>query len=172
MASKLEIKVPSYAFTVDKKLLRSVMRSAGAEVAAVARAMIRNSKTSAPGQPPANRTGNLASHMVVKVFSNDGEIGVQIKDTAESKRGSHAPYALFLEAGARGGIGSGKKEVKGQRNVYQRRNKKYVLVQAVGTRILEPRPFLSVAEKSRESSIAQRVQDAVLNGVKFQRIKP
>lgn len=169
MPSNLKITVPSYAFTVDKSILRKTLRTAGAEVASVARSLIRKSQTSTPGQPPANRTGNLASHIVVKMTRN-GE-GVIIQDTAQSARGSHAPYALFLEDGARGGVGSGKKDVKGKRNVRKRIGGKSVLVQAVGSRILAPHPFLSAALDQRESSIATRVQAAIVDGVAFKRIK-
>ena len=164
MASKLQIVVPAYAFTVDKSALRRTLRSAGAEVASVARSLIRKSQKSAPGQPPVNRTGNLASHLVVKV-SKRGD-SVSIKDTAQSATGSGAPYALFLEDGAKGGGGK-----KGNRNIRKRINGKSVLVSAVGTRVLLPHPFLSVALDQRESSIAQRVQDAVVSGVKFQKVK-
>lgn len=164
MASKLQIVVPAYAFTVDKSLLRKTLRSAGAEVAAVARSLIRKSAKSVPDQPPVNRTGNLASHLVVRVGKSGDS--VSISDTARSATGSGAPYALFLEDGAHGGGGK-----NGSRNVRKRINGKSVLVSAVGTRVLLPHPFLSVALDQRETSIAQRVQDAVVGGVKFQKVK-
>jgi hypothetical protein len=167
VTSRLQITVPSYAFTVDKSLLRKTLRAAGAEVAAVARAMIRRSQgsgavyyrpgggkyqASAAGQAPVSRTGVLASSMKVTP-SKSGE-SVSIRDTAF--------YSLLLEAGARGGVGSDKKGVKGKRN---KRG-------AVSSgRILQPRPFLSLAAGQREDSIATRVQAAVVDGVKFQRIR-
>ena len=170
MSGRIQITVPAYAFTVDKSALRKALRAAGVEVASVARALIRKSQSGAPGQPPVNRTGNLASHMSVKVFKSGG--GVSIEDTAESKRGSHAPYALFLEFGAVGGIASGKAGVKGKRNKRRRINGKSVLISVVGSRVLPPHPFLTTALEQRESSIAERVQAAVIDGIKFQRIKP
>ena len=165
--SRLTITVPSYAFTVDKALLRKTLRSAGAEVGAVARALIRRSQgtgatyskpgggryqASSPGQPPASRTGALASNISVRP-SKTGE-SVRVRDAQF--------YALFLETGAKGGRGSGKFGVKGKRN------KRGALSSA---RVLEPRPFLSVALAQREDSIADRVRAAVMDGVKFQRIK-
>lgn len=164
MASSLKITVPSAALTWDKATLRRTFRAAGAEVASVARSLIRKSQQSAPGQPPVNRTGNLASHIIVKVFKS-GE-GVTIQDTARSKSGSGAPYALFLEDGARGGSGK-----KNGRNVRKRIGGKSVLIAATGSRVLLPHPFLSVALDQREDSIEQRVKLALLEGIKFTRIK-
>jgi len=166
-ASKLQITVPAYAFTVDKTMLRKTLRAAGAEVGAVARALIRRSQgggttyskpgggryqASTPGQPPVNRTGALATS--IKVKAGRGGDSVSIRDTQF--------YALFLENGAKGGQGSGKKGVKGKRN---KRG-------AVSSgRVLEPRPFLSTALAQRESSIGDRVRSAVVDGIKFQRVK-
>lgn len=164
MASKLQIVVPTYAFFSDKAALRKTLRSAGAEVAAVARSLIRKSQQSTPGMPPVNRTGNLASHLVVKVARSG--TSVSIADTARSATGSGAPYALFLEDGAKGGGGK-----KGSRNVRKRINGKSVLVSVSGSRVALPHPFLSTALDQRESSVAQRVQEAVVSGIKFVRIK-
>ena len=160
MASKIQVTVPSYAFTIDKKNLRRTLSAAGNEVAAAARALIRRSQgsgqlyskpgggtyqASAPGQSPVSRTGVLAASIKIKP-SRSGE-AVTVRDTAF--------YALMLEAGAKGGQGSGKAGVKGKRN--KRGN-------VSSPRILEPRPFLSVAAAQRETSIADRVRAAVVDG--------
>ena len=170
MAANIKITVPSYAFTVDKKLLRKTLRAAGSEVAAVARALILRSQgggasyskpgggryhASAPGQPPVSRTGVLAASLSVKP-SRSGD-RVTVRDSAY--------YALILEAGAKGGAGSGKKGVKG------RRNKQGKSARPTSARVLEPRPFLSVAALQRQDSIAERVRAAMVDGIKFQRIK-
>lgn len=167
MAGKIEITVPSYAFTYDKALLRRTLRAAGVEIASTARAMIRRNqgsgaiyslgnggkyRASAPGQAPVSRTGALANSIKVKP-SKSGE-AVTIRDTMF--------YALFLETGAQGGSGSGRKGVKGKRN-------KRGGVSSV--RVLAPRPFLSLAAEQRETSIADRVRTAVTGGIKFQRQK-
>lgn len=166
-SSSLKITVPAYAFTYDKGLLRRTLRAAGAEIASTARAMIRRNqgsgavyslsgggtyRASAPGQPPVSRTGALASRITVKP-AKSGE-AVTIRDGMF--------YALFLEAGAKGGAGSGKKGVKGRRN-------KRGGVSSV--RVLQPRPFLSLAAAQRESSISDRIRASVVDGVKFQRVK-
>ncbi len=39
------------------------------------------------------------------------------------------------------------------------------------SRVLQPRPFLTAALASRESSIAQRVAASIDHGVKFQNLK-
>jgi Bacteriophage HK97-gp10, putative tail-component len=165
--SRLRIDVPSYAFTVDKKELRRALRGAGNEVAAVARSLIKRSQgsgriyykpgggryqASAAGQAPVSRTGNLATS--IKVRPGRRGDSVSVRDSAF--------YALILQAGAKGGSGSGKKGVKGKRN---KRGK------VSSQRTLEPRPFLTTALTQREDSIAARVRAAVVDGVKFQRIK-
>ena len=173
----LKIAVPPYAFTIDKKLLRATLRRAGAEVAAVARRKITTAvgggviyrgpggsaakyrggytpgkyQASAPGQPPVSVTGSLAKSIKVRPFKS-GE-GVAIRDTQF--------YALFLEKGAKGG---GRKSVGGTRV----RGKSGI----AAARVLAPRPFLQTALAERETSIAQRVKEAILQGVKFQRLKP
>src|ERR1700733_11845529 len=158
---------------LDKKLLRATLRSAGGEVVSVARSLIRASgegkdqahRTSLPGEAPSSHTGALAAGIKVNVFKS-GE-GVSIVDTARSRSGSGAPYPLFLEMGARGGGGK-----KGSRNAYKRVNRKYVLVSVTGTRVVEPRPFLTAALTMREASILQRIKAAVESGMKFNRQKP
>lgn len=171
---RLSVDIEPGRLSLDKRLTRAVMRAAGAEVAAVARAMIRGSAgsgrfyrgpggsakayrggykkggytASSPGQPPVSVTGTLARSISVRPFKS-GE-GVTIKDTMF--------YALFLEKGARGGGGGGKSS----------RNKRG----GAGTvRVLEPRPFLTAALAQREASIAQRVQASIADGLKFERIK-
>jgi hypothetical protein len=157
MAVRLAITVPAgYTIIAGKAGLRAVLRAAGVEVGARARALIRGggkNRVSVPGEPPVSRTGTLASSIKVRP-SKDGE-SVSIRDAAY--------YALFLEAGARGGVGSGKKGVRGKRN--KRRG-------VVGTRVLLPRPFLSTAlDQVANAGLAERVQTAVVEGLKFQRGK-
>lgn len=160
MAGKIEIVVPSYAFTYDKAALRKTMRAAGAEVASVARALIRRATQSVPGGPPMNRKGALAASLKVRP-TRDGE-GVTVRDTAF--------YALFLEAGAHGGGGS--TVAANMLPAGPKRGKARMKASAVNkARVLLPHPFLSTAIEMRETSIADRVRAAVLDGVKFQRIK-
>jgi hypothetical protein len=171
----LQIEIPQrYRTTFDKKNVTAVLRAAGAEIASVARRKIRQAvgggrvyygkgrgrhQASLPGQPPANWSGGLASSIRARPFKNGD--GVLIRDAAF--------YALFLEAGARGGIGSGKRGVRGRRNAAQRRGG-IRAVFPVGNRVLAPRPFLSAALADRSASLMPRIKDAVVKDIKFQRV--
>jgi hypothetical protein len=171
---RLNVTVQGGRLELDKKLLRQTMRAAGTEVAAVARGLIRGSagggrlyrghRASAPGQPPASQSGQLASSIRVKVYKS-GE-GVTIRDTAQSRGGSGAPYALFLEAGAYGG--------RHRRPDHRKQTAAMRKARAIArgeTRMMEPRPFLSTALDMREASIAQRVAASINQGMKFVRQK-
>jgi hypothetical protein len=167
---RLAVIVQGGRLELEKQRLRGVVRSAGNEVAAATRSMIRNAagggrrywlgpglsyQASAPGQAPVSRTGRLDGDIVVRPFKSGEGVAVREKQF----------YALFLEAGAQGGIGSGKRGVKGKRNPRRGR----VRVGTVGVRILLPRPALPVALAQREASIAARVKAAIETGVKFRR---
>ena len=83
----------------DKGQVRKVMLAAGNEVAAVARAMIRQgdrSRPSRPGDPPNQKFGKLARSIKARAW-RDGE-GVSIRASEY--------YALFLSLGAKGGGGN------------------------------------------------------------------
>jgi hypothetical protein len=185
MAVHLKITVPPGATVLDKAQLRAVMRGAGNEIAAKARAMIRSGgamakrkarRASSAGAPPVNRTGNLARGIKVRL-RRDGE-GVTVRDIASAKDGAF--YALFLEKGAKGGGG----------NTADRRN--ILPAGAIGrngkilrgmnrmtrgsvdkTRVLAPHPFMEPAlDAVVANGLADRVRDAVLSGLKFQRGRP
>lgn len=171
---RLKIQFPEGTplLTYDKKNLKSLMRKAGAEIAALARALIRRSvgggrvyrgsggskyrpykagsySASSPGQPPVSVTGTLAGSIIARPFKTGD--GVAIRDTMF--------YALFLEKGARGGG-------PGRRN---KRTKGSII--ANGRRVLEPRPFLTEALDQRSSSLESRIKDAVLKDIEFKRQK-
>jgi len=167
---RLSITIDKGAFHLDKRQTRALMRQVGNEIAAVTRSMIRSSvgggrvyrlsagksyTASAPGQPPANRTGGLAGSVVVRPFKSGD--GVAVRETAF--------YALFLATGAQGGIGSGRKGMRGRRNPRQRG----VRVGISGTRVLLPRPSLTLALEQREESISARVRASIMDGIKFKR---
>lgn len=179
----LEIAVPQrYRLSFDKRRTRAVLMKAGREVAADARRLVRRSQgggrvyygsegskyrplmrgrhtASLPGQPPANWTGALAGSIGVRPIRKPDVDGVVIRDTIF--------YALFLEAGAHGGIASGRGGRKGKRNPkrWQQRGFK-----PVGSRVLLPRPFLSTARDRRQDALAARVKAAVIEDVEFRRI--
>lgn len=157
----------------DKRELHAVLRQAGAEVAGLARNMIRKGaaggrqyatrragaivgyQASVPGQPPASRTGALASSISVR--STRGGDGVAIR--------ASEPYAKPLEAGAHGGG-------PGRGNTRQRRGGQWTVTAVAGQRQLEPRPFLSAALDSKRSSIEARLRSTIIGGLAWQKIKP
>jgi alkaline phosphatase len=144
---KLEIKIPAYTLMYEKTDLKKTIRAAAQEVAAEARRLIRGqTPPSQPGQPPANRTGNLAREIAVRT-GRDTETGVSMKITDSAK------YATALETGAKGGGG-----IKGNRN---KRGKPSTI------RVLEARPFLETALKNKSDSISSRVEASLKNGIKF-----
>ena len=174
----LRLHIPAgYTMVADKTELRRVLRGAGSEKVARARALVRAgaatrkraaTRQSVAGKPPVSRTGKLVRSMRVRVWKS-GE-GVSVVNFAESARGSHAPYALFLEKGTQGGIASGRKDVKGRRNQWKRINRKNTRVAVIGNRRVEPRPFMQPAlDQTVANGLAERVRDAVVSGMKFRR---
>jgi hypothetical protein len=155
---RLQVKTSSGALVYEKKRLKRIMRAAGSEVAAVARSLIRRKVAerkkggivgSAPGEPPAVRTGALLRGIVVRPYKT-GE-GVAIRDKQF--------YALFLEAGAKGGGSQGGKGVRNRRG------------KPMTARVLLPRPFLSTALESRQQSIGTRIRDSIAQDIAFRRVK-
>ena len=161
---KLQVQTSAGAFLVyDKKRLKKLMRQAGQEVAAVARALIRRSKgsgrayrhagaphqASGPGQPPAMVTGALLRGIKVRPFKSGD--GVAVRDSQF--------YALILQTGARGGGSKGGKGVRNRRG------------QAGTARVMAPRPFLTVALDQRAASLQARIRDAVLHDIAFKKQK-
>jgi hypothetical protein len=175
----LRVTVPAVALVYDKKILRQTLRVAGNEVASATRRLIRSSvgggkvyygsggssakyrggykpgryAASAAGQAPVSVTGTLMKSIKVRP-SKSGE-SVSVREGAF--------YALFLEAGARGGVGSGKVSVKGLRN---KRGG------VSGSRVLKPRPSLTTALATRQTALASRIEAAAAAGVRMQRAKP
>lgn len=160
---RLQITAPSVALVYEKRRLKKLMRQAGAEVAAVARALIRRSEgggqtyyrdgrkyqASIPGGAPVSVTGDLLRGIKVRPFKS-GE-GVAVRDTVF--------YALFLEGGAKGGGRRGGKGARNKRGVAQT------------SRVLQPRPFLSLALAQRQESIGQRLRDSIVQDIAFKRMK-
>ena len=160
---KLKVTVPSYALTYDKKRLKKVLRQAGGEVAAVAKALIRRSagggktyyldgrkyQASTPSSAPVSVTGELLRGFKVKP-SKSGE-SVMVRDATF--------YALFLEGGAKGGGRRGSKGLRNKRGAAQT------------VRDMQPRPFLSLALASREASLGERLRDSLVQDIAFRKLK-
>lgn len=167
---RVTVKVQSATLVYDRKPLKAALRQAGNEVAGEARRMIRAKvgggrlyrgpgglryrtggkggpyRASAAGQAPVSVTGTLARSIKVRPFRN-GE-GVAIRDTAF--------YALFLEAGAKGGG-----RIKG----------KVGKAKSATPRVLDKRPFLTTALARKQDSIPARLRTAVETGVAFKQVK-
>ena len=163
------IGTPDALWSFDKKRLRAAMRQAGAEVSNAAKALMRASGggrtyygsggsryrpyqsnrrvASQAGQAPAVSTRYLMRSL--KIYPYKSGEGTAIRATAF--------YALFLEGGAKGQSRTGTHK-KGQ---YSR----------VGVRVVEPRPFLSVALVAKSASIDTRIKDAVERGIAFKKQK-
>ncbi len=168
MPVKVRIRVDTgYLLTWDKKAAKQTYRRAAAELLAAARQKIRKGSgtgrryyldgggryvASAPGQPPASLTGALRRSGKASAFKSGAGFAVRFA----------AFYAVMLEGGARGGIGSrlGKAgSVRNRRGV------------VAGSRVLEPRPFLTAALQERGQSIESRIKDAIMDGIEFRRQK-
>lgn len=172
---RLRVDIPlGLGLVYTRKRMRQLMRRAGAEVAAIARTLIRRSQgggktyrgsgsskyrpyrpgaytASAPGQPPVNVTSTLLRGIVVRPYKSGD--GVAVRDRTF--------YALFLEAGARGGGRKrrGGKRVEGQAGIAK-------------ARVLQSRPFLSTALTQREASLSERIRAAIVDDIEFRRVKP
>jgi HK97 gp10 family phage protein len=182
---KLTISIPDgVALVAGKKQLTAVMRAVGNEVAQTARASIRAGgatkkrkakRQSTAGQPPVSRTGQLAKSIKVRTSFNGSR--VTITDVASNK---DAFYALFLEYGAKGGGGNSRNRANillaGERNSRGRvlRGQNRMIAAAVNkARVLAPHPFLQPAlDRVAKNGLADRVRQAVLDGVRLEARKP
>lgn len=168
MPVKMRIRVDTgYLLTWDKKAAKQTYRRAAAEILAAARQKIRKGGgtgrryyldgggryvASAPGQAPVSLTGALRRSGKASAFKSGTGFVVRFG----------AFYSVMLEGGARGGAGSrlGKAgSVRNRRGV------------AAGSRVLEPRPFLTAALDERAQSIEARIKDAIMSGIEFRRSK-
>ncbi len=163
---------PGYTIVAGKAQVRAVMRGVGAEVVARARAMIRagsRKHPSAPGEPPRSVSGKLARSGRARVWK-DGE-GVTIRFSEF--------YARFLSLGAKGGGGDTHNKANillaGQRNWRGKilRTQNRMKAGAISKkRVLLPRPFLGPAlDQVIANGLSDRVRDAIVSGLKFQRGK-
>ena len=178
----LKIQVTSAGLVVNtKKQLRATMRKAGAEVLQAARGKMAKAgagrvyygsggskfrsyqagrhQASSPGEPPTVNTGMLRRSGKVKPFKSGEGVVIRFR----------AYYALFLEAGARGGVNHGghflfDKRYKGARaNTKLRRSASGVYK----SRVMAARPFLSTALSACEASLSRRISAAVNDDIAF-----
>jgi len=156
-----------YVLVWEKKDARQTFRRAGAELLGASRKKIARGKgggrtyyltgggkyqASAPGQPPASRSGVLRRSGKVFVFRSGTGFAVRY--------GGAGWYSNVLEHGARGGAGSRHGKASALRGTRKA---------PVGSRSMEARPFLSEAWEEQGRSIESRVQDAIIRGIEFRR---
>lgn len=150
------ITIPSYHFVHDKKMLRTVLRQAGAEVAKIDRALLRKKGTgrhygkhvaSAPGAASAKLSGLLARSVKVKV-SRTGQSVRIIEDQY---------YAKFLEIGAKGG-GRQRKGGGSARTKHGRISTR---------RIMASRPSLHLAYQQVQPTLQSRIINALNGSIQF-----
>jgi len=159
---RLKITVPHVRLHyADRTEMKAVMRRAGGEVAAAAKALIRfggKGRVSKPGEPPASKTGELVRSIKAKPWKSGW--GVRIVASAF--------YSGWLERGAQGGGNPGKNAM-----VINPKTSKPKRARGVfKTRVLAPRPFMSVAlERVNDRDIGARIASAVASGIKFERTK-
>jgi hypothetical protein len=151
----IEIITSSYELVYNKTHLRAVLKAAGNEVVKTARGLIQAKGTvSAPGQPPASRTGLLAKSMKARVTGTS----IILVDTTK--------YAQSIEGGAVGGGGllRGGKSSASIGRVHKKGGAKG---KAQTVRMMQPRPFLSTAVASDWPDIATRIQKSVELDIDF-----
>ncbi len=151
---------------LERKEINKALTAAGKLVAASARTLIRTTAgqgrkygghvAGKPGQSPVNRTGQLAKDIGIESVRKF--LAIRVVDKAF--------YAVALEDGAVGGGGQ-----KGGRNARTSHKRGGRVTQASTARVLQPRPFLSVALDSRRAEITRRLQDAIQRDVLFKETK-
>jgi hypothetical protein len=165
---KLTFVVQSVALEFDKKLLRRILRQAGNEIRDTARSLIGRDQSgrkygshtaSGAGNPPGIVSGLLARSLKVSARGDR----VTISDPAEKK---DAFYAVMLEAGAIGGGGR-----KGSKNVGRSHKRGGSKGKPVTKRILQPRPFLSIAAQEEMPGLEKRINQALQKSVDLKILK-
>jgi hypothetical protein len=178
--SQLKLAITSWgAVALDKKELRALMRSAGNDIKTKTTRLINRStgsgrtyrggggsayrgnyrpgayRASAPGEPPVRISGTLRSSLRTYVYPEGTGFAVR----------ERAFYALFLEAGARGGgnPGGGAR----QRVLARRHRARSVFT----SRVLLPRPHLDRVMEQEEANLERRVRKAFDDGLTWRQTK-
>jgi hypothetical protein len=175
----LQMRVSSWGiFAFDTRAKNALLRSAANDIASKTRRLVSKGsgsgrlyrggggsayrgsyrpghyRASAPGEPPVAVTGTLKGSLKGYVFK-DGD-GFAVRERAF--------YALFLEAGARGGRpGSRASRAAGRR---QRRKQA-----ATSARVLEPRPSLDVVMSQEARNLESRLGKALEQGLTWRQTR-
>jgi hypothetical protein len=111
-------------------------------------------RASTPGNPPVRASGALRRSLKTYVYKSGLGFAVRAREF----------YALFLEAGARGGgnpFGGRPGAAAAHRAQYRRRRAKG----AYTSRVLEPRPFLDRVIAQEAKSLDRRIGEALRKGL-------
>jgi hypothetical protein len=180
--TQLKLKINHWGdVELDKKELRSLMRSAGNSIKTQTARLINQSsgsgrlyyggggsayrgsykagryRASAPGQPPVRVSGSLRNSLRVYTYPSGEGFAVRERQF----------YSLFLEAGARGGGNPGSRYgVRARRNLARRRR-----VRSFTARILSPRPHLDRVMEREAPELDRRVRKALAEGLKWRETK-
>lgn len=175
--SELKITITNWGeVRLDKREMSKLMRSAGTEVKSKTARLINQDNgggrvthyrskpgsytASMPGEPPVRASGKLRASLKSYVFKSGEGFAVRAREF----------YALFLEAGARGGGNpfGGRAAAAAAWRAQARRKRargRYT------TRVLEPRPFLDRVMAQEEPEIERRMRTAFDKGLTWKETK-
>lgn len=164
---ELKVTVNSWGeVALDKREMKKVMRAAGNEIKSKTARLINSTSgggqvyhyrskqgtyvASTPGNPPVRASGALRSSLRTYPYPSGEGFAV--------RAGKY--YALFLEAGAKGGgnpYGRSGGGASGEHSARKRKRRKGQYT----TRVLEPRPFLDRVMAQEAPEIDRRVKQAM-----------
>jgi hypothetical protein len=157
---------------LDTREVKKLMRAAGNDVRTKTARLINKSqggghfysspagryRASTPGDPPVRVSGNLRTSLKTYVYKTGEGFAVRARQF----------YALFLEAGARGGGNPGGRAVK----PINRRTGRRMRAKGVYTkRVLEPRPFLDRVMQQEGPELDRRVRLALSKALTWKQTK-
>ena len=176
--SGLKLTVTSWGEVhLDKREMSKLMRSAGADVKSKTAKLINTTsgggratqyrgdkagsyRASMPGDPPVRASGTLRASLRAYPFKSGEGFAVRAR----------AFYALFLEAGAKGGGNpyGGRPAASAE---WRTRSKRHRARGRYTIRTLEPRPFLDRVMAQEEANITRRVRLALDQGLTWKQTK-
>ncbi len=171
--SDLKMTVTSWGeVLLDKREVNNLMRSAGNDVRSKTQRLINQTdgggrsylgatgtryRASSPGSPPVRRSGALRASLKTYVLKQTTGFAVRAREF----------YALFLEAGAKGGGNPGTRGGFLNPRTGRRKRAKGIYTQ----RVLEPRPFLDLVMAQEAPNIERRVRQALTQAMKWKQTK-
>jgi hypothetical protein len=158
--------------TLDKREVNNLMRSAGNDVRSKTMRLINQTdgggrsyfapggaryRASSPGNAPVRRTGALRTSLKTYVLKRTTGFAVRAREF----------YALFLEAGAKGGGNPGRRAARLNPRTGRAKRARGMFTK----RVLEPRPFLDRVMAQEEPNIERRVRQALTQAMKWKQTK-